>query len=160
MIDPLFVAYPMSPGLLIQSVDPGSLPVLPDGLEGEQRGQQALDPGLACRSTLEELQQEAPHSPGQALVGQGEGEQPLGRLSPHLAGGLPGSPQPQEGQRVLEQPSQHDEQGGEEESHQTQPAQLPVLHHRLPEPLITAGSRWLISGGRAAADQLPLACQQ
>lgn len=135
--------YPMPASLFIQSLDPGSLPVLPDGLEGEQGGQQAFDPGLRCRSSIPactELQQEAPHSPRQALVGQREGELRPGWVSPHLPGRrLPGSPEPQQGQRVLEQPSQHDEHRGEEESHQTQPAQLPQLHQRLPEPLISPG---------------------
>lgn len=134
--------YPMPASLLIQSFDPGFLPVLPDGLEGEQGGQQAFDPGLRRRSSSParaELQQEAPHSPSQALVGEREGELRPGWVSSRLPGCLPGSPQPQQGQRVLEQPSQHDEQGGEEESHQTQPAQLPVLHQRLTEPLISPG---------------------
>lgn len=132
-------AYPVSARLLVQGVDPGPLPVLPDGLEGEHGGQQAFDPGLTHRSSmpsLTELEQEAQSSPADALVG---GVHPLGRLSSHLPGGHPGSPQPQEGQQVLEQPSQHDEQGGEEKNHQTQPAQLPVFHHRLPEPLIPPG---------------------
>lgn len=127
----------MPASLFIQSLDPGSLPVLPDGLEGEQGGQQAFDPSLRCRSCIPactELQQEAPHSPRQALVGE------PGSVSPHLPGcRLPGFPQTQQGQRVLQQPSQHDEHRGEEESHQTQPAQLPQLHQRLPEPLISPG---------------------
>lgn len=144
----------MPAGLLVQSFDPGSLPVLPEGLEGEQGGQQAFDPSL--RSSIParaELQQESPHAPCPALVGLHQGELQPGWVSLVPLGRPPGSPQPQQGQRVLKQPSQHDEQGGQEESHQTQPAQLPELHHRLPEPLIPPGPDGnirAVSQGRSA----------
>lgn len=141
----------MSARLLIQGFDPAPLPVLPEGLEGEQGGQQAFNPSLRCTSSIPasaDLQQEAPHTSGQAVAGH------LLLQPGRIPSCLPGSPQPQEGQRVLEQPSQHDEQGGEEESHQTQPAQLLELHQRLPEPLIPPGPDGnirTVSAGRSAA---------
>lgn len=130
-------AHPVSAGLLIQSLDPGPLPVLSEGLEGEERGQQAFNPGLRCGSSISawaELQQEAPYASSLALV-----DLLPGGFSSALLCSLPGSPHPQHGQWVLEQPSQHNQQGGKEESHQTQPAQLLELHHRLLQPLIPSG---------------------
>lgn len=88
----------MSARLLVQGVDPGLLPVLPYGLEGEHRGQQACDPGLMCRRSMPsppELQQEAQRSFADTLV---RGVRPVGRVSSHLPSGGPGSPLPQEGQ--------------------------------------------------------------
>lgn len=38
--------HPTPTSLLVQSFHPGSLPLLPDGLEGEEGGQQTSDPGL------------------------------------------------------------------------------------------------------------------
>lgn len=88
----------MSARLLVQGVDPGPLPVLPDGLEGEHGGQQAFDPGLMCRCSmppLPELQQEVQRSFADTLV---RGVRPQGKVSSHVPSGRPGSPQSQEGQ--------------------------------------------------------------
>ncbi|KAK5858376.1 hypothetical protein PBY51_002520 [Eleginops maclovinus] len=55
----------MPASLLIQSFDPGPLPVLSEGLEGEQRGQQAFDPGLRSSSCTpaERSFSRKPHAP-------------------------------------------------------------------------------------------------
>lgn len=145
----------MPASLLVQSLDPGPLKQLPEGLEGEQRGQQAFNPGLRCGSSIPagaELEQEAPQSYGQALIGV----LPPGWVSAGSLCCLPGSPQPQHSQRVLEQPSQHDDQRGEEETHQAQPAQLLELHHRLQQPLISSapdGNNRTVSGEQISCFQ-------
>lgn len=116
--------------------------MLPEGLEGEQRGQQAFDPGLGCMSSIParaELDQEAPHASTLALLGLSERELLPGWSSTVLLDALLGSPKPQYSLQVLEKPSQHNEQGGKKETHQTQPAQVLELHHRLLEPLISSG---------------------